>query len=53
MIGGTGTDRVKTGAGRDRIDVRDGERDRVNCGKGRDTVLADPVDVLRRCEVER
>jgi hypothetical protein len=31
--------------------VRDGERDLVDCGKGRDRVIADDQDVARRnCE---
>jgi hypothetical protein len=41
----------RVGAGNDRINVRDGERDSVICGPGRDTVIADPMDVIARdCE---
>lgn len=36
--------------GNDLIDARDGERDLVYCGTGRDTVRADRQDVLHRCE---
>jgi hypothetical protein len=32
------------------VDVADGLRDFVNCGRGRDSVRADRFDVLRRCE---
>jgi hypothetical protein len=37
-------------AGDDIIDARDGSIDRVNCGTGRDTVLADRDDIVRNCE---
>ena len=47
---GTGADRVIAGAGNDRISARDGRRDRISCGSGRDTVTADRIDVLRSCE---
>jgi hypothetical protein len=30
--------------------VRDGQRDVVRCGPGRDVVTADPFDVLVHCE---
>lgn len=36
--------------GNDTIDVRDGERDSVDCGPGTDRVTADAVDVLAGCE---
>ncbi len=51
IVGGTGRDVVSAGSGSDRVDVRDGKRDRVNCGRGRDTVIADPKDrVSDNCE---
>ena len=52
LTGGAGKDRVSGGAGNDRIFVRDGQRDRVNCGSGgRDRVTADRRDrVSRSCE---
>jgi Ca2+-binding RTX toxin-like protein len=37
---------VKTGAGNDFIDMRDGKKGEVSCGKGIDTVLADPIDIV-------
>ena len=50
IVGGTGNDTITAFAGNDRINVRDGERDTVNCGAGRDTVRADRRDRLRGCE---
>jgi hypothetical protein len=50
LYGGRGPDRLATGAGADRINSRGGGRDRVNCGHGTDTVLADPRDHLSNCE---
>ncbi len=48
---GGGDDTVYAGPGDDRIDVRDGTRDVVSCGGGRDLVLADRRDaVARDCE---
>ena len=52
--GGAGRDKISGGAGNDRIDVRDGERDTVKCGSGKDTVIADKKDkVAKDCEVVR
>jgi hypothetical protein len=45
-----GRDRVLGGNGDDRIDADDGKRDRIDCGRGRDTVTADRKDRLERCE---
>jgi Ca2+-binding RTX toxin-like protein len=50
LDGGTGRDRLFGRAGADLIDARDGERDVVYCGTGRDTVRADREDLLRGCE---
>jgi Ca2+-binding RTX toxin-like protein len=50
LSGGRGRDRIAGNSGNDRISARDGQRDRVNCGSGRDSVRADRIDVLRRCE---
>jgi Ca2+-binding RTX toxin-like protein len=48
---GSGADRVEGGAANDTIRVRDGERDKVKCGRGRDTVNADRDDrISRDCE---
>jgi hypothetical protein len=52
LIGGKGRDTLVGGAGNDRLLVRDNERDVVDCGPGRDTVIADRRDAIRRgCEV--
>ena len=51
LTGSTGADRLSGGSGNDRISARDGRRDRVACGRGRDTVTADRSDrVSRDCE---
>jgi Tol biopolymer transport system component len=48
---GGGTDRVAAGAGPDVIYARDGSRDVIACGLGRDLVIADRKDkVARDCE---
>jgi len=46
LVAGAGADRVEGGTGDDAIDVVDGEVDKVTCGIGIDTVLADADDVL-------
>jgi len=48
-----GKDRVFGGRGDDRIDAKDGKRDRIDCGRGRDSVEADRVDKLRNCEKKK
>ena len=49
--GGEGNDRLYGGLGDDRIQSDGGERDVVNCGRGRDAVVADPLDrVSQNCE---
>jgi RTX calcium-binding nonapeptide repeat (4 copies)/WD40-like Beta Propeller Repeat len=50
LTGGKGKDKLSGGPGNDTADVADGKRDRVNCGKGEDTVRADTKDKLRGCE---
>jgi Tol biopolymer transport system component len=46
IVPGAGKDTVWAGGGNDVIDVRDGEKDVVHCGPGRDTVYADRIDVV-------
>jgi hypothetical protein len=48
--GGRGRDVIDTGPGADVVNVRDGERDTVDCGAGTDRVVADELDRLRGCE---
>jgi hypothetical protein len=51
VVGGLGSDRLYGGPGNDRINARDGVRDFVYCGSGRDTVMRDRRDALSRdCE---
>jgi Ca2+-binding RTX toxin-like protein len=54
LVGGTGADVIDGGAGNDTIYARDGTRDHITCGSGRDTVDADRRDVVARdCESVR
>jgi LmbE family N-acetylglucosaminyl deacetylase/Ca2+-binding RTX toxin-like protein len=52
ITGGKGRDSIESGSGNDRIWVKDGRRDTVDCGRGRDTVVSrDRMDKLTNCEV--
>jgi N-acetylglucosamine-6-sulfatase len=42
--------RISAGEGDDRIFARNGRRDRVECGRGADRVLADRFDSVKGCE---
>jgi Ca2+-binding RTX toxin-like protein len=54
LSGGPAHDRIRAGSGRDRIYARDGYRDLISCGAGRDFVRADRRDrVASNCEVVR
>jgi hypothetical protein len=44
LDGGQGSDRISAGPGGDRVLARDGVRDRIFCGFGSDTVVADAFD---------
>ena len=44
LVGGAGRDVARGGRGNDRIRMRDGERDRVTCGRGRDRAVLDSAD---------
>jgi Ca2+-binding RTX toxin-like protein len=48
-----GRNKVDAGSGADVISVRNGARDTVRCGKGRDRVSADRFDKLSGCEKVR
>lgn len=54
-IEGTGgADTIRARGGRDRVLARGGEADRVDCGPGRDKVLADRHDkIAKNCETVR
>ncbi len=54
LNGGPGSDRFDGGAGDDTINSRDGRRETVSCGLGReDRVTADRLDRLVGCEIIR
>ena len=53
ILGGGGRNQIDGGAGNDSIVARNGERDRIICGTGRDRVHADRFDRLNGCEVVR
>ena len=51
LTGGSGDDTLRGGAGNDTFAARDLSKDRVECGPGADTVVADPFDsVAADCE---
>jgi hypothetical protein len=50
ITGGPGFDYIVAGPGDDTVTTRDGEPDRVLCGDGTDTVVADASDLLVACE---
>ena len=49
--GGSGADRLIGGPGSDTITAADGERDVVDCGRGRDRAVVDSFDKTTDCEV--
>jgi Ca2+-binding RTX toxin-like protein len=51
IVGGGGRNIVDAGRGDDSIEARNGERDRIICGSGRDRVHADRYDRLNGCEI--
>lgn len=53
LDGGRGRDRMRGGRGPDRLLARDGVRDVVNCGPGRDLADVDRFDFVRGCETVR
>jgi len=51
ITGGAGADQLFGGPGSDTIYAADGERDTIDCGPGRDRVVADSFDKVVNCEV--
>jgi Ca2+-binding RTX toxin-like protein len=49
VMGAAGVDTLLGGRGRDVINARDGERDNVFCGAGRDLAIVDRRDRIRAC----
>lgn len=50
LVGGAGRDSFDAGPDNDRVNSRDGIRETVRCGPGKDRVLADRSDRLFGCE---
>jgi len=50
ITGGTGSDRISGGLGNDSLNARDGVRENVSCGPGRDTAVIDRRDRVTGCE---
>jgi RTX calcium-binding nonapeptide repeat (4 copies)/WD40-like Beta Propeller Repeat len=50
IIGGAGRDAIFGGSGNDTIRADDGELDNIDCGPGKDTVVADKLDKVKGCE---
>jgi len=53
LSGGTGNDSIDGGPGNDTVFAREGRRDTVKCGSGRDTARVDRVDAVSGCEQVR
>ena len=50
LVGGGGGDQLSGGPGSDRLLARDGRRDVIRCGAGRDSARVDGDDSVRGCE---
>ena len=50
ITGGPGSDRISGGIGNDTINARDGVRESVSCGPGRDIAVVDRQDRVSGCE---
>jgi Thrombospondin type 3 repeat/RTX calcium-binding nonapeptide repeat (4 copies) len=53
LRGGPGKNRYSGGGGKDRIVARNGVKEKVDCGSGRDTAVIDASDSVKHCEVVR
>ena len=54
VTGGAGLDQLFGGGDEDKLLARDGNKDRVNCGAGKDLAVVDKKDrVSRNCETVR
>jgi hypothetical protein len=47
---GVGKDRISANGGNDTISARDGARDTIDCGAGRDKATVDRTDTVKNCE---
>jgi Ca2+-binding RTX toxin-like protein len=50
LAGGPGADTISGGLGNDTIKSKDGHRDLVRCGVGRDVASVDKLDRVSGCE---
>jgi Ca2+-binding RTX toxin-like protein len=50
LKGGAGTNSYKGGLGNDNINAKNGKKETVDCGAGKDTATADRTDVKKGCE---
>jgi Ca2+-binding RTX toxin-like protein len=50
LTGGAGADTLTGGPGSDTLNAKDGKRDRVLCGAGKDIAKVDKKDVVKGCE---
>jgi dienelactone hydrolase len=53
VVGGSGVDMLIGGSGNDKLKAKDGERDVVKCGGGKDKAKADRKDRVKGCEKVR
>jgi Ca2+-binding RTX toxin-like protein len=53
LDGGKGRDTIEGGTGNDIVRAKDGIRDTIRCGGGRDKVTVDRKDIVKGCEVIR
>ncbi len=53
LRGSPGPDQIRTRGGKDTVKVRGGSSDRVDCGSGKDVVIADSTDRVKHCEKVR
>jgi Tol biopolymer transport system component len=53
LDGRAGRDRILAGSGNDTVPTAGRFRDHVDCGRGRDVVIADPLDRVLSCEHPR
>jgi Ca2+-binding RTX toxin-like protein len=52
LVGGDSEDVIDGGDGDDRVEARDARRDRIDCGAGTDTAIADELDLREdNCEL--
>ena len=51
LTGNSGRNTYSGGSGRDTVNARNGARDKVNCGSGKDRAVVDRKDRVRGCEL--